>query len=124
MRLLPDRDGPARQQPGPSPLRCQACAVVHPEAFEFCLACGTRVRQPRRLWPRMPEALRVRVDGFRCPRCQVAVTEIGLGLWVNEDGILKVDPWMCGLEEQRRRCQPTHECHECGRQFWFVRSRW
>jgi len=107
--------------------------VEHPVGFDFCLACGERVHRPRRFWPRSPEALRARIDGFRCPGCRVAVTEIGLGLLVDEDGVLKVDrhrvldeePSMRGLlSDDGLRFEPTHECHECGRQFWFVRSRW
>jgi len=92
--------------------------------FDYCLACGERVQRPRGFWPRSPHALRARIDGLRCPQCRVTVTEIGLGLLVDEDGVLKVEPWMCGLEARPRRFEPTHECHQCGQQFWFVRTRW
>jgi hypothetical protein len=92
--------------------------------FDFCLSCGERVLRPRRFWPRSPEALRARVEGFRCPSCRVPVTEIGLGFEVNEDGVLVVKPCGYGTSDRFQRFDPTHECHECGRQFWFVRSRW
>jgi hypothetical protein len=29
-----------------------------------------------------------------------------------------------GVVEYSVGNQPTHECRQCGRQFWLVRSRW
>jgi hypothetical protein len=120
----PPADGDA---PGPT-TRCRSCGAEHPAGFTFCLECGERVRGSQ-VWPRSPVPLRLAALRRGCPACRIRLHEVIYGFLdgheksVSQDDDEDDEPAQ-GLVEYSVGNDPTHECRQCGRQFWLVRSQW
>ena len=110
--------------------RCRECGAEHPAGFTFCLECGERVRGSQ-LWPRSPAPLRLAALRRGCPACGVRLHEVIYGYLdghekaeYREDDDADEDGGPArGLVEYSVGNEPTHECRQCGRQFWLVRSQ-
>jgi hypothetical protein len=107
-------------------VRCRACGAGNPAGFTFCLACGRRV-WGNRLWPRSPEPLPRSEIGRGCPVCEAPLTD-AIALEITDDQAPATAPSrdvvIRGSEPDAPGLTPSHECRQCGRQYWVVRSRW
>ena len=113
-----------------APVRCRRCGAEHPSGFTFCLECGERVGG-HRFWPRSPDPIRRRALLGGCPDCGVRLDDVIFGFLDEHDVPASQqrdddddDEPARGVVEYSVGTQPTHECRQCGRQFWLVRSRW
>ena len=111
-----------------APVRCRWCGAEHPPGFTFCLECGERVGG-NLLWPRSPDPIRRRALLRGCPDCGVRLDDVIFGFLdepasQHQDDDDDDDEPARGVVEYSVGNQPTHECRQCGRQFWLVRSRW
>lgn len=107
-------------------VRCRSCGAANPAGFTFCLACGRRV-WGNRFWLRAPEPLPRTEIGRGCPVCEAPLTD-AIELETTDDTLPATgeprEVVIRGSEPGAPGLVPSHECRQCGRQYWIVRSTW